>query len=77
MPTLTQHAEQLLEDAKRLDAHTASRNLPPTSFDQDTLTDLSGEGAEIRARAVDGAQIVKKLALGGEGSIYDTCWSVS
>ena len=77
MTSLTQYAEQLLEDAKRLDSCSASRHLPPTSLKKDTLTTLTLQEEQTRKRVVDGAEKVKKLALGGVGGIFDIAWGVS
>ena len=77
MTTLTQYAEKLLEDAKRLDSYSASHHLPPTSFKEDTLIDLTLEEEQTRKSVVDGAEKIKKLGLGGVSGIFDIAWGVS
>ncbi|KAK4691467.1 hypothetical protein P7C71_g5537, partial [Lecanoromycetidae sp. Uapishka_2] len=74
MPTLTEEAEHILANAKLLDAYTASQNLPPTSFEKETLFDLPPEIELVRKNLVDGSQRVKKLAAGSVSGIFETLW---
>ena len=62
--SLTQLAEEILANAKLLDSYTASNNLPPASFDQDSFATLPPDLQGIRGTVIDSAQTIRKLAMG-------------
>jgi hypothetical protein len=77
MPTLTQLAENILANAKRLDEHTASRGLEATSLLQNTLVDLPDEVETFRKQLVDSTQELKALGQGPIGHLLDILFTVS
>lgn len=77
MPSLTQIAEEVLANAKRLDEYTASKNLPSASFDNHTLGDLPSELETIRKALIDSTQTLRSLALGPVGTSIEIAYSVS
>ena len=76
MPSLTQLAEEVLANAKRLDAYTTSKNLPPVSFDDDCLVDLPADVDAARKSLIDSTQTLRRLALGPVGTNIDIAYSV-
>lgn len=76
MPSLTELAEEILANAKRLDAHLDSRGLPSTSFEKDTLTDLPLDLGRTRDALIDSTQTLKRLALGPAGVYTEILFSV-
>jgi hypothetical protein len=76
MASLTQLAEQALAAARKLDAFTLPRGLPPTSFTNDTLSDLPPEIEEERKALVDASQAMKRLSLGATGALLETLFTV-
>lgn len=77
MSSLTEIAESILANAKRLDAYTASKGLPWSSFDHDSLHHLSDDLERCRDALVDSAQSLKQLALGPMGLCGEIAFSVS
>ena len=77
MPSLTEIAEGILADAKRIDASLSSQNLPSTSFDKDTLSSLSHDIDPIRKSLVDSTQALKRLTLGPVAHQLEICFGVS
>lgn len=77
MSSLTQLAEEILANAKRLDSYTSSNNLPPASFDHDSFSDLPPDLQGIRSTVIDSAQTVRKLVLGPTGLATEILHSVS
>lgn len=77
MASLTQQAEEILARAKRLDAFTTSKGLPPSSFDRHTLSDLPEDLEECRKDLVDGCQNLKQLGNGPVGQLYEVLFNVS
>ena len=75
--SLTEQAELILAQAKRLDAFTASKGLPATSFDRHTLTELPSELEECRKGLVDACQDLKQLGNGPIGQFYEVLFNVS
>ena len=68
---LTRLAEQLLEQAKALDAYNASNNLPPASFDTESFVELPLEVENQRRAVIDMAQDLKRLAQGPRDLLFD------
>lgn len=66
MPTFTSLAEDLLARAKQLDAFLADNGIESPSFDKDTLADvdLPEELRSVRSALANGADELKKLAMG-------------
>lgn len=77
MASMTQQAEEILARAKRLDAFTTSKGLPPSSFDRHTLYDLPEDLEECRKELVDGCQNLKQLGNGPVGQFYEVLFNVS
>lgn len=77
MSSLTAIAERALAQAKKLDAYSQSRGLPPTHFFYDTLGDLPKELEENRRELVNASQDLKRLALGPVGMMLETLFTVS
>lgn len=77
MASLTQIAEGILAQAKRLDAFTEGRGLPSSSFDRHTLSDLPEELEDCRKDLVDGCQDLKQLGNGPIGQFYEVLFNVS
>ena len=77
MSSLTEIAEGILADAKRIDAALSSQNLPPTSFDHDTLSSLPHDIDPIRKSLVDSTQALKRLTLGPVAHQLEICFGVS
>ena len=77
MPSLTEIAEGILADAKRLDAYISSKRSPSSSFDRDSLHDLPGDLEKCRDALVDSSQTLKQLALGPVGWCMEVLFSVS
>lgn len=77
MRTLTEIAGGILANAMRLDAFTASKGLPSSSFDEHTLVDLPEELEECRKSLVDSAQTLKQIASGTVGQFYEILFNVS
>lgn len=77
MSSLTEIAESILANAKRLDAYTASKGLPSSSFEHNTLDDLPADLEQCRNALVDSTQSLKQLALGPMGLCVEISFSVS
>lgn len=77
MSSLTAIAEHALAQAKKLDAYTQSRGLPPTHFFYDTLGGLPKELEDNRRELVNASQDLKRLALGPVGMMLETLFTVS
>lgn len=75
MSSLTAIAERALAQAKKLDAYSQSRGLPPTHFFYDTLGDLPKELEENRRELVNASQDLKRLALGPVGMMLETLFT--
>lgn len=68
---LTAIAEQLLADAKVLDAYAASNGLEPTNFTKETLPDLPLDLEQTRHSIIDHAQNLKRLAQGPRDLLFE------
>lgn len=77
MASLTEIAENILAQAKRLDAFTTSKGLPSSSFDLHTLFDLPDDLEECRKDLVDACQSLKQLGNGPVGQFYEVLFNVS
>ena len=77
MPSLTEIAGGILAHAMRLDAFTASKGLPPSSFDRHTLVDLPEDLEECRRALVDSTQTLKQITSGPVGQFYEILFNVS
>ena len=64
MPTLVELAEQILENAKKLEAYTISKSLPSPSLEKDVFVDLPLEQELVRTSIVDTAQALRRIAAG-------------
>lgn len=76
MPSLTELAEEILINAKCLDAYLDSKGLSSTSFEEDTLGDLPLDLEKTRNALVDSTQALKRLALGPAGVYTEILFSV-
>ena len=76
MGSLTSLAEEILANAKRLDAHLSSQNLNSTSFDHDSLADLPSELESTRKALIDSTQTLKQLSQGPIGSSMEIIFNV-
>ena len=77
MASLTEIAENILAQAKRLDAFTTTKGLPSSSFDLHTLFDLPDDLEECRKDLVDACQSLKQLGNGPVGQFYEVLFNVS
>ena len=77
MLSLTEIAESILTDAKRLDAYLSSKGLPSSSFERDTFNDLPGDLAKFRDALLDSTQTLKQLTLGPVGMYIEVLFSAS
>lgn len=75
MPLLTAQAEEILAQAKRLDAYMLSNNLRPPSFEHDSLVDLPPEYEAVRCALVDSTHNLKRLAQGTGGATTEMLFS--
>ncbi|KAL9092895.1 MAG: hypothetical protein Q9165_004313 [Trypethelium subeluteriae] len=71
MPLFTDLVKQMLGPAEALDLYLLSADLPPTSFENDTLLDLPSELEQARDSLVDVAQTTKRLAQGSRGTLRE------
>ena len=74
--SMTEIAEVILANAKALDALTASKNLPSSSFDTYTLANLPKDAEDLRKALVDSTQELRQLAVGPIGQIFEILFSV-
>lgn len=77
MASLTEIAEGILADAKRLDEYTKSKGLNYSTFENDTLSNLPDEYENTRKSLVDSTQKLKQLAHGPVGLLLETLFLVS
>lgn len=77
MPSLSEIAEQILLNSRRLDEHVLASGLPKTSFENDTLGDLPADLEECRKQLVDSTWELKALAQGPMGQLMDVLFTVS
>ena len=76
MPSLTSLAEQMLAQAKVIDGFLEQKNIPYTSFDEDTLESLPEEIQKVRWDLLDTSHIFKQLVRGPAHSGLDIAFSV-
>jgi len=76
MPSLTQIAEEILANAKRLDAYTSSKALPSTSFELDTLGDLPPDVEKARHVPINSTQDLNRLALRPMNTLIEIMFGV-
>ncbi len=76
MPSLTSIAEDILANAKRLDAHLSYKSVAPTSFDHDSLVDLPHDMESVRNALIDSTHTLKQLAQGPVGRTVETLFTV-
>lgn len=69
-------AEAILAQAKKLDAHLESRNIPYPSFDEDTLDRLPDELQDDRWALANSSNELKKIVRGAAMGTLDTAMSV-
>ncbi|KAM3464086.1 hypothetical protein MY5147_009569 [Beauveria neobassiana] len=68
---LTSVAEQLLANAKLLDAYAEANGLDATTFSRDSLSELPLGMEEIRYFIIDQAQNIKRLAQGPRDLLFE------
>ena len=73
---LTRLAEQLLENAKALDAYNQSHGLPPASFDEESFRDPPLNIENRRRTVISLAQDLKRQAQGPRDLVSDVLNSV-
>ncbi|KAK2760703.1 hypothetical protein FQN54_001938 [Arachnomyces sp. PD_36] len=76
MPSLVSLAEELLAQAKEIERTLEKNNLPPTSFDKDTLEQLPSEAQKLRWDLLDTSHEIRQLARGARLSGLDIAFSV-
>lgn len=74
--TLTEIAERILANAKRLDEYTSSSGLGYSTFEKDTLGGLPSDLEECRKQLVDNTWELKALAQGPVGQLMDVLFTV-
>lgn len=77
MPSLTSLAEELLAQAKQIDAYLETKQLPSPSFENDPLDELPGEMQALRYRIFNTSQQFTHLVRGPVMATSDICFSVS
>ena len=76
MPSLVKIAEEILANAKLIDAYTCSKGLPFTSFEVDTLGNLPQEVEKARDAIVNSTQDLKRLALRPKNTLVEILFGV-
>ena len=76
MPSFTEYAEEILANAKLLDAHLNSVDSPLPSFDNDILTNLPLDMKEARSSIINATHMLKQLAQGPVGSAVEIMFNV-
>lgn len=76
MVSFTSLAEEILVSARQLDEHLASKDLAPSSFDQDTLVGLPNDIEAARDNVINTTQTLKQLALGPGGRAMEIAFTV-
>lgn len=77
MGSLTEIAQGILADAKRLEEYTTSKGLSYSTFEEDTLSNLPDDLEETRKSLIDLTQKLKQLAHGPVGLLLETLFLVS
>ncbi|KAL9613198.1 MAG: hypothetical protein Q9204_008913, partial [Flavoplaca sp. TL-2023a] len=75
MVSFTSLAEEILVSARQLDEHLASKDLAPSSFDQDTLVGLPKGIEAARDNVINITQTLKQLALGAGGRAMEIAFT--
>lgn len=76
MTTLTAKAEEILAQARQIDAYILTNGLPPPSFDHDSLLNLPPEYETARRGMIDSTHTLKRLAQGTVGATTEMLYSV-
>lgn len=76
MPSLVSLAEELLAQAKDIERTLEKNNIPPTSFDKDTLEQLPSDAQKLRWDLLDTSHEIRQLARGARLSGLDIAFSV-
>lgn len=76
MPSLVSLAEELLAQAKEIERTLEENNIPPTSFDKDTLEQLPTDAQKLRRDLLDTSHEIRQLARGARLSGLDIAFSV-
>ena len=76
MPSLVSLAEELLAQAKDIERTLKNNNIPPTSFDKDTLELLPSDAQKLRWDFLDTSHEIRQLARGARLSGLDIAFSV-
>lgn len=71
MGPLTSLAEEILENAKRLDQYLSSYNLEPASFNNNSLGDLPFELEASKKALINSTQTLKQLSQGPVGTLME------
>ena len=77
MSLLTEIAEEILANSKRIDAFRTLNSTLPTSFGDESLTGLPADLESARLELIDSTQMLKRLALGPKGAFMGILYSVS
>lgn len=77
MPSLVSIAEELLAQAKKIDALLEKSGTPYPSFDHDTLETLPDDAQKLRRELADTSHTIRQLARGARLSGLDIAFSVS
>ncbi|KAJ6784555.1 hypothetical protein PWT90_10066 [Aphanocladium album] len=75
MPSLVSLAEQLLAQAKKLDAALNRNSIPAPSFDEDTLEQLPQEAQQLRWDLLDTSDVIRQLTRGARLTGLDISFS--
>jgi hypothetical protein len=76
MPSLVSLAEELLAQAKKIDAVLEQNNIPCTSFEEDTLESLPDDAQKLRWDLLDTSHNFRQLVRGARLSGLDIAFGV-
>lgn len=76
MPSLVLLAEQLLAQAKELEAVLDRSNIPGPSFEDDTLEQLPQEAQQLRWNLLNTSDVIRQLTRGARLTGLDISFSV-
>lgn len=77
MGTLTRMAEQLLEQARKVDAYLESQNCPPASFKEYHLDHIPAEVAQARDALINGCSDLRSMVEQPQETTVNIAGSVS